>query len=152
MLPDFELLLELTADVEPDTAQKDAEKTIIKNMKSDEALKELESHLSSEVQGEIKIKDIREGSIIIVIGLKNLECLQRIYYLSSTGYLSESLQDHLVTQKLLETCKASRITLNVSVIQESYRKLVQQAQGTVACIIFFYVKVFQMIVLEGSHT
>ena len=143
MLPDLDLLLKATSDVEPDTAQKDAEDTIMKNMKSDEAMKELESHLSSEVQGEIKIKEIREGSIIIVIGLKNLDCLQRIYYLSSTGYLSESLQDHLVTQELLETCKASRITLQVSVIEECYRKLVQQVQGTVACIIFFYASFFK---------
>ena len=137
MLPDFELLMEVTVDVEPDTAQKDAEETIMKTLKSDEAMKELESHLSSEVQGEIKIKEIREGSIIIVIGLNNLECLQRIYYLSSTGYLSESLQDHLVTQELLETCEASRITLHVSVIEECYRKLVQQTRGTVACIASF---------------
>ena len=115
----------------PEEAREAVEKKIILNLQCPDGKVKLENHLSRELNTKLQVEEIETGSIIIVIKLHDLDCLEKLRYLSRTEYLSNSIDDLLITDQFLEECQqiTSDITLHVTLLEESYQTLLSLARG-----------------------
>ena len=119
----------MTTKTNPEQASKDIEEKLQTYLESDKGSKRLENHLSNELKHKLHLEKIEAGSIFIVIRLSSLDCLERLHYLSTTDYLSNTINHLLITKEFLTECAVSSVTLKVTLLEESYQRLLLIARG-----------------------
>ena len=119
----------MTTKTNPEQASKDIEEKLQIYLESDKGSKRLENHLSNELKHKLHLEKIEAGSIFIVIRLSSLDCLERLHYLSTTDYLSNTINHLLITKEFLTECAVSSVILKVTLLEESYQRLLLTARG-----------------------
>ena len=120
----------MSIETEPTAAQQEAEDKMRTYLESPEGSKKLSTYMSNEFKTEITVDKIEKGSIYVTLKLSSLDCVEKIQHLSSTGYLSQSMQYRLVTNDFLQNCRGcNHLSLKIMLVEDSYQKLMEQAKG-----------------------
>ena len=92
-------------------------------LKSVENASKLAQDLSKKLEEAIEINNVRMGSIMVDMILRDLSKLEYIKYLSDNWVLSNMVDGILMTSEFIATCQADDVALDVVVDEDSYEQI-----------------------------
>ena len=106
--------------------KEDAQNITFEEVSKSENRRRLEEKLSDELETQVKIIKVSEGSVIIHMTLEGKDSLSTLVFMSDTGLLSSRMQSYLVTQEYLDRCKAEMVKIKATVKSEKMPPLLEE--------------------------
>ena len=129
----LELTLDTTVEPNSESNKKDANDNLYNKLIQPSVQKELSLNLSEELGTEVEVGNVKTGSILLQLILKEYSELEYVKSLSDCGVLSNIFGNLLVTPEYLESCKADKVYVDAKVIERSYLELMEHARGELFC-------------------